>query len=65
MAKVGILTFHHTNNYGAVLQACSLYRAVERLGHTVEVLDYRPLAARRMYGHWWISRKVLPVALAR
>lgn len=49
MAKVGILTFHYANNYGAVLQAYGLAKAVQELGHEVEIIDYRPLAARRMY----------------
>ena len=47
--KVGILTFHYANNYGAVLQAYGLYKAVEAMGHDVQIIDYRPLAARRFY----------------
>jgi len=53
MSKVGILTFHYANNYGAVLQAYGLSKAIREMGHEVEVLDYRPLAARLRYsGHW-------------
>jgi hypothetical protein len=52
MARVGILTFHYANNYGAVLQAYGLSKAIKEMGHYVEVLDYCPLAARRSYGRW-------------
>ena len=39
--KVGTLTFHSTDNYGAVLQAYALPKAVEKLGHECQVIDYR------------------------
>ena len=39
--RVGILTLHCGSNYGAVLQAYSLARAVREAGHDVEVVDYR------------------------
>lgn len=66
MAKVGILTFHCANNYGAVLQAYGLSKAVEAMGHSVEVLDYRPLPARRAYGRWTRNPlKLLPSAVTR
>lgn len=40
--KVGILTFHYADNYGAVLQAYALQTYLESLGHNVEIIDYRP-----------------------
>ena len=47
MAKVGILTFQNTLNYGATLQCFALYRMLERLGHEPVVIDYRnPQIAR-------------------
>ena len=47
MAKVGILTFQNTLNYGAALQCFALYRVLERLGHEPYVIDYRnPQIAR-------------------
>lgn len=52
MSRVGILTFHYANNYGAVLQAYGLSKAIKEMGHNVEVTDYRPLSARRSYGRW-------------
>lgn len=40
--KIGILTFHRANNYGAVLQCYALQECLKSLGHTVNVVDYRP-----------------------
>lgn len=40
--KIGILTFHRTLNYGAVLQCFALKEFLQGLGHDVEVIDYRP-----------------------
>lgn len=39
--KVGILTFHNAHNYGAVLQAYALKQTLNKLGHTVEIINYR------------------------
>jgi len=40
--RVGILTFHWAYNYGAVLQAYALQQTLIRMGHEVNILDYRP-----------------------
>ncbi|MFQ4142097.1 polysaccharide pyruvyl transferase family protein [Chlorogloeopsis sp. ULAP02] len=47
--KIGILTYHHTLNYGATLQAYALYKTLEQLGHDVEIIDYRPRVAIKFY----------------
>ncbi len=39
--KIGILTFHNSRNYGAVLQAYGLKEVLISKGHHVEVIDYR------------------------
>ena len=39
--KVATMTFHMAHNYGAMLQAYALETAVNRLGISCEVLDYR------------------------
>lgn len=39
--KIGILTFHNSRNYGAVLQAYGLKEVLKNKGHQVEVIDYR------------------------
>lgn len=38
--KVGIITFHNSTNYGAVLQALALQKKLEIMGHDVEIIDY-------------------------
>ncbi len=42
MKKIGILTFHYSNNYGGVLQALCLQNVVESLGYDVEVINFVP-----------------------
>ncbi len=39
--KIGIMTFHRADSYGAVLQAYALQQAVLGLGHSCEIIDYR------------------------
>ena len=48
--KVGVLTFHWADNYGAVLQAHGLCQTLNRLGHTVRLINY-VLPAERV--RWW------------
>lgn len=40
--KIGILTFHWSTNYGAILQAYSLQEYLRRQGHDVEIVNYKP-----------------------
>lgn len=40
--KVGILTFHCAENYGAVLQCYALQETLRKLGYDVEVINFRP-----------------------
>lgn len=48
--KIGILTFHWAYNYGAVLQAYALQTYLEKQGHCVEIIDYRPVWAKENKG---------------
>lgn len=41
--KIGILTYHRAENYGALLQAYALMTYLESLGHDVEFVDYWPV----------------------
>ncbi len=41
--KVGTLTFHKVNNFGAVLQAYALQRYINNLGCDSEIIDYSPI----------------------
>jgi len=65
---VGILTFHRGPNHGGYLQVFELCKAVEKLGHEVEIIDfqnahhaktevYRPLIYRRPSSFWHGSLK--------
>jgi len=40
--EVGILTFHWATNYGAILQAYALQTYLQKMGHTVYIINYRP-----------------------
>ena len=40
--KIGLLTFHSAQNYGAVLQAYATQEVLKGLGHEIQVIDYRP-----------------------
>ena len=42
MNKIGILTFHYSNNYGGVLQSYSLYNRLKNEGQDVEIIDFVP-----------------------
>lgn len=39
--KIGILTFHETNNFGSYLQTFGLYKKIKDLGYECEVVDYQ------------------------
>lgn len=47
--KIGILTFHAADNYGAVLQAYGLKEVLCRLGHEVHIIDYSPEYLKHEY----------------
>lgn len=38
--KIGILTFHNSDNYGAVLQTTGLFKKVKEINNDVEIIDY-------------------------
>jgi hypothetical protein len=49
--RIGILTFHCADNYGAVLQTAALYHTLRGLfpAHETGVVDYRPEDITRVY----------------
>ena len=47
--KIGILTYHRSNNYGALLQSIALREVLARDGHDVFFIDYWPSYHRHMY----------------
>lgn len=50
--KVGILTFHAADNYGAVLQARALVEVLRSLGYDAHVIDYAPTYLTQPYRLW-------------
>ncbi|MBN1947001.1 MAG: polysaccharide pyruvyl transferase family protein [Bradymonadales bacterium] len=48
--RIGLVTIHRALNVGAALQVYSTCKAVEALGHAIEIIDYHPQDApsRRM-----------------
>lgn len=49
MKKVGILTYHRSINYGAMLQAYALRYTIQKLGHDAEVIDYGKIGQERFF----------------
>lgn len=42
MKKIGILTFHYSNNYGGALQAIALQKVIEGMGYEAEIINFIP-----------------------
>lgn len=42
MKKIGIVTFHCADNFGAVLQSYSLQHTINKMGYYSEIIDFRP-----------------------
>lgn len=47
--NIGILTYHRSHNYGALLQAIALRFVLTNMGHKVSFIDYWPAYHYRMY----------------
>jgi hypothetical protein len=39
--KIGIFTFHHVDNFGALLQCLSLTQALQEMGHDIKVINHQ------------------------
>lgn len=48
--KVGIITFHASFNYGSMLQALALQTFLAKLGHDVEIINFRQKSQKLGYG---------------
>ena len=61
MKRVGILTFHYINNYGAMLQAYALKKAIDKLdGYEAEIINYIPEGrVEYPYEHGSIGKKLM------
>lgn len=61
MNKVGIITTHRANNFGAVLQAFSLARSCQELGADTTIIDWRsPHYEHQYHSAWRMARNPLP-----
>ena len=47
--RIGILTFHRAHNCGAMLQCFALQTVLERMGHTVDVLDCNDIGEEKRF----------------
>lgn len=47
--KIGLLTFHRAENFGAVLQCLALQHFLAKKGHDVRVIDYRNSSIEHQY----------------
>lgn len=52
MKRIGILTFHKADNYGAVLQNYALQQAIITMGMKPETIDYYSQAVEKVYKIW-------------
>ena len=48
--RIGIITFHREENYGAALQCRALYSYLKSRGHDVEVVDYQDAVTAKRNG---------------
>lgn len=57
--KVGILTYHRSHNYGALLQAIALRYQLVKMGHEAYFIDYWPKYHQQMYAVFSIKWAML------
>lgn len=62
--KIGLLTFHCSQNYGATLQGYALQEVMKELGHEVETIDYRPdFLVYPLYPKYLVATRNIPKLL--
>lgn len=55
--KIGILTFHAADNYGAVLQAYALQHYLEEKGNQVEIIDFVPPHVEKANSIFYVAKR--------
>ena len=56
--RVGIITLHKTNNFGACLQAYALYKYICNQGHDCEIIDLlRPIHCGYRYSNKYVNTR--------
>ena len=56
--QIRIITCHDVYNHGASLQAYALQTYLELMGHTVEIIDYKPDYLSRHYLLWSVDNPI-------
>lgn len=56
--QIKTITCHDVYNHGASLQAYALLAYLESMGHTVEIIDYKPNYLSRHYQLWSIDNPI-------
>ena len=46
--KIGLITYHFSQNYGAVMQTYATCRILKELGHDVEIINIRQNEKRKL-----------------
>lgn len=57
--KIGIITYHNANNYGAVLQTYALQKILSDIGHDVEIINYTADKLLKEYSNFRLYSKTL------
>lgn len=52
MKRIGIITYHRSQNYGAQLQACATRIVLEQMGCQAEVIDCNRIGEEKKLFHW-------------
>lgn len=61
--KIGLLSYHNSINYGAVLQMFALKTALEELGADVSVIDYRAISSE--YGSFSLKKRINDIGIVK
>lgn len=61
--KVGIITFHRANNYGAALQAYALSKAIKNMNYECDIVDYRSDYMEKYYNPFLLKAKSIKAFL--
>lgn len=61
MKKIGIVTIHKINNYGAVLQAYALNKYLTDCGHEVKTIDFRTHRVEESYKIFYPFQSVMDI----
>lgn len=59
MNKIGLISFHRANNYGAVLQAYALSDIIKRLGYNPITIDYKNQSIENSYALYYFKGRSL------